>query len=240
MQGQSPGQYILHLPSEKQTFDVAEIPVILAEARWPHVEGIYISYPLRLDIPDSVGAVLTSEDKNVLHTIWELADLPDAEFPMSENDWQRYVDAFNTSDQKPDWSLWQCFEDLSRNNAMMRAAAEEIYTKSLHNGIAQGTVSARCPITGMTVPVTDPRTQFNPDHLFLLRDEFADYARSAMFEVRDEPILSLREQRARFHQERLQAGSPSPTKDTANHFSVSDSQVRKDLRELNAQEQGGT
>lgn len=174
---------VVHIPADKLVFTVGEIPTLLAQARWPHVEGRRISYPLRLSAPNTAGAVLSSKDKSTLSKIWEGAGMPAPVFPMSELDWQRYVDVFNASEERPDWELWGCVEDDGLTNAVLRAAAEESYASDLRDAIARGEVVACNPLTGRPAATADVRVKTNPEQLLLSRDDFVKFARSPLMEV---------------------------------------------------------
>lgn len=147
----------LEVPADKRSFTVAEALEATSTAIHPDsaAEGPVMIQSLdkvehRPLLGDPAGRPtwLSDDDWQVLRGIW--AGMPAPEFPMPAEQWQPYLDAFNSSPDKPEgWGLCALQRDPEIQTRLARVITANEHRDILKRAVDSGAVALRNPMTGI-------------------------------------------------------------------------------------------
>ena len=141
----------LEVPADKRSFTVAEALGATSEAIHPdHGTGqpVMIASINKVAHLASRPTVLEEADWRVLRVIWSGMDEP--EFPMTLAEWQPYLDAFNSSPNRPEgWGLSALQRDPEFQTMFMRGITLDEHRDILKRAVNSGAVALRNPVTGI-------------------------------------------------------------------------------------------
>lgn len=131
------------IPLPAGTVPVADIPALLARAKYPPVPSRrVVSYLARIGTRSKRERPLSRLASDVLCRVWACAPL--AWEGWTEAEWARRAADLDRSPFKPKgWALVPVWRNDELNAAVLRADAECMYRDKLHSSIARGEVVAR-------------------------------------------------------------------------------------------------
>ena len=129
----------------------------------------------------SAPVALSDEDWQVLRIIWSRLDAP--EFPMPAAQWKNYLDAFNSSQNRPkDWSLSAWQRDSELRLALKRAVALNDQQDMLKQAVRNGNIILRNPLTGRPSELVWPG---DADDWLVTRAHFKAFCETLAIELVD-------------------------------------------------------
>lgn len=146
----------LELPADKSNFTVAEALEATAEAVHPEPAA---RGPVMIQSIDKVRCdratgerqgrpcALVESDWALLRTIW--SDMEPPSFPMPLERWRPYLDAFQSSADRPEeWTLGGLQRDPAEQLALRRAAAQIEHEAILKRQVNHREIALRSPLSG--------------------------------------------------------------------------------------------
>lgn len=147
----------LEVPADKRSFTVAEALDATSAALHPDSDAEGPVMILSIDKVEHRPLLkplagrptgLSDEDWQALRGIW--AGMPEPEFPMPLEQWRPYLDAFNSSPDKPEgWDLTALQRDPEIQWSLKRAVTIGDHRDVLKRAVNSGAISLRNPMTGI-------------------------------------------------------------------------------------------
>lgn len=182
----------LEVPADKKGFTVAEALGAMSKAFHPDLRG---DEPKTIRSIFKVAAgpgfqparrslvVLNESDWQQLRLIWSRLDPP--VFPMEEPAWQVYLEAFNSSRNRPkEWDLQPDPGDPGLRLDLKRAVSSDAHLAAIKAAVDDGSISLRNPLTGVACHFFWPG---DADDWLLTRSELKKVCEELAIELVDAP-----------------------------------------------------
>ena len=201
----APVDYVatLFVPNQETTWRGDEVPKLTAQALCPvpaspplHVsallrvdsDGGQDSALLRVESEDGQEPLpsLSDTDRASLDSHWQQCGLPPIAGPLTAEEWEPYLVAFNEAPARPDWADWLFAvrppKDPHRDKRMSQTLVEIEHTKLLERALRDGAIVARAR-GAMTKAYPLARLQ----NVVLTRSELAKFCDMLCIEVKTTP-----------------------------------------------------